>query len=42
MQMDMENNSMLNLAKDNTSLVINASAEQEGKTMVQLILKTNN
>jgi hypothetical protein len=42
MQMDMENTSMLNLAKDKTSLVINASAEQEGKTMVQLLLKTNN
>ena len=42
MQMDMENNSILNLAKDNTSFVINASAEQEGKTMVQLILQTNN
>ena len=42
MQMDMENNSMLNLTKDNASLVINASSEQEGKTMVQLLLKTNN
>jgi hypothetical protein len=42
MQMDMEKNSMLNLAKNNTSLVVNASAEQEGKTMVQLLLKTNN
>jgi hypothetical protein len=42
MQMDMENNSMLNLAKDNMSLVVNASAEEEGKTMVQLLLKTEN
>jgi hypothetical protein len=42
MQMDIENNSMLNLAKDNKTLVINASAEEAGKTMVQLILKTEN
>lgn len=42
MQMDTENGSMLNLAKDNASLVINASAEEAAKTMVQLLLKTEN
>ena len=42
MQMDMQNNSMLNLAKDKMNLVINASADQEGKTMVQLLLQSNN
>ncbi len=42
MQMDMEDNSTLNLAKDNTNLLINASAEEAGKTMVQLLLKTEN
>jgi hypothetical protein len=41
MQMDMQNNSMLNLAKDNMNLMINASTNQKGKTMVQLLLQTN-
>lgn len=41
MQMDMQNNSILNLAKDDMNLVINASADQEGKTMVQLLLQNN-
>ena len=41
MQMDMQNNSMLNLAKNNMNLMINASTNQKGKTMVQLLLQTN-
>ncbi|MHC4458144.1 MAG: hypothetical protein ACYS0I_13860 [Planctomycetota bacterium] len=41
MQMDMQNNSMLNLAKENMNLMINASTNQKGKTMVQLLLQTN-
>ena len=41
MQMDMQNNSMLNLAKDNMNLMVNASTNQKGKTMVQLLLQTN-
>jgi hypothetical protein len=41
MQMDMQNNSMLNLAKADMNLVINASTNQKGKTMVQLLLQTN-
>ena len=41
MQMDMQNNSMLNLAKDNMNLMINASTNQKEKTMVQLVLQTN-
>jgi uncharacterized protein (AIM24 family) len=41
MQMDMQNNSMLNLAKDNMNLLINASTDQEGKTTVQLLLQSN-
>jgi hypothetical protein len=39
MEMNMENNSMLNLAKDNMTLVVNTSVNQEGKTTVQLILQ---
>jgi hypothetical protein len=39
MEMNMENNSMLNLAKDNLTLVVNTSVNQEGKTTVQLILQ---
>ena len=41
MQMDMQNNSMLNLAKDNMNLMINASTNEKEKTMVQLLLQTN-
>lgn len=39
MEMNMENNSMLNLAKDNMTLVVNTSLNQEGQTTVQLILQ---
>jgi hypothetical protein len=39
MEMNMENNSMLNLTKDNMTLVVNTSVNQEGKTTVQLILQ---
>ena len=41
MEMNMQNNSMLNLAKDNMNLMINASTNQKGETMVQLLLQTN-
>ncbi|MGD2188118.1 MAG: hypothetical protein PVI71_18450 [Desulfobacterales bacterium] len=39
MEMNMENNSMLNLAKDNLSLVVNTGLNQQGKTTVHLILQ---
>jgi hypothetical protein len=39
MEMNMENNSMLNLAKDKLTLVINTSVNQKGKTTVHLILQ---
>jgi hypothetical protein len=40
MEMNTQNNSMLNLAKDDMNLMINASFNQNGKTMVQLILQS--
>ena len=39
MEMNMENNSMLNLTKDNLTLVVNTSVNQKGKTTVHLILQ---
>ena len=39
MEMNMENNSILNLAKDNLSLVVNTGVNQKGKTTVHLILQ---
>jgi hypothetical protein len=39
MEMNMENNSMLNLAKDNLTLMVNTSVNHEGKTTVQLVLQ---
>ncbi|MBW1822435.1 MAG: hypothetical protein JRI92_11885 [Deltaproteobacteria bacterium] len=39
MEMNMENNSMLNLTKDNLTLVVNTSVDQKGKTTVHLILQ---
>ncbi|MGD2272473.1 MAG: hypothetical protein PVI06_18885 [Desulfobacterales bacterium] len=41
MQMDMQNSSMLNLSKDDLNLMISATADQKGKTMVQLLLQSN-
>lgn len=42
MQMEMERASMINLSKDNTNLMLNATADQKEKTMLQIILKTGN
>jgi len=39
MEMNMENNSVLNLAKDNLTLVVNTSVDQKGKTTVHLVLQ---
>jgi hypothetical protein len=39
MEMNMENNSMLNLAKGDLILVVNTSVNQKGKTTVQLVLQ---
>lgn len=39
MEMNMENNSMLNLGKNNLTLVVNAGLGQKGKTSVQLLLQ---
>ena len=39
MEMNMENNSMLNLAKDNSTLVVNARVDQDGQTTVHLVLE---
>ena len=39
MEMNMENNSILNLAKDNLNLMVNTGASPEGKTTVQLVLQ---
>jgi hypothetical protein len=40
MEMDMENTSMMNLAIDNNNLMVNATAKEGEKTVLQLILKT--
>jgi len=39
MEMNMEKNSVLNLAKDNLTLVVNTSVDQKGKTTVHLVLQ---
>ena len=39
MEMNMENNSILNLAKDNLNLMVNTGVSPEGKTTVQLVLQ---
>ena len=39
MEMNMQDNAMLNLTKDDTTLVINSNSDQKGKTMVQLVLQ---
>jgi hypothetical protein len=39
MEMNMENNSILNLAKDNSTVVVNASVDKEGQTTVHLVLE---
>lgn len=39
MEMNMENTSMLNLAKGDLILVVNTSVNQKGKTTVQLLLQ---
>jgi hypothetical protein len=39
MEMNMENNSILNLAKDNSTLVVNARVDQDGQTTVHLVLE---
>ncbi len=41
MEMNMQDSSMLNLAKDDTTLVVNANSDKKGKTMVQLVLQRN-
>ena len=39
MEMNMENNCVLNLAKDNSTLVVNAWVDQDGQTTVHLVLE---
>ena len=39
MEMNMADNSMLNLAKDQLTLVVNARAEAEGQTTVHLVVE---
>jgi chorismate mutase len=39
MEMNMANNSILNLAKDNSTVVVNAQAKQEGQTTVHLVVE---
>lgn len=39
MEMNMENNSILNLAKDNSAVVVNARVDQDGQTTVHLVLE---
>lgn len=39
MEMNMENNSILNLAKDNLNLMVNTGVSPQGKTTVQLVLQ---
>ena len=39
MEMNMENNSILNLAKDNSTVVVNARVDQDGQTTVHLVLE---
>ena len=37
--MNMENNSVLNLAKDNLTVVVNTRVDQDGQTTVHLVLE---
>ena len=39
MEMNMENNSVLNLAKDNLTVVVNTRVDQDGQTTVHLVLE---
>ena len=39
MEMNMENNSMLNLAKDNLTLVVNGRADPGGQTTIHLVVE---
>jgi hypothetical protein len=39
MEMNMANNSILNLAKDNSTVVVNAQAKQEGQASVHLVVE---
>jgi hypothetical protein len=39
MEMNMQDNAMLNLTKDDTTLVINSNSDQKGKTIMQLVLQ---
>ena len=39
MEMNMENNCVLNLAKDNSTLVVNTRVDQDGQSTVHLVLE---
>ena len=41
MEMNMENNSVLNLAKDDLTVVVNTRVDQDGQTTVHLVLEDN-